>query len=124
MCVYSDGCSSVASPIYIVAEIDHSVPSKIRAVVFSEPSGRLNALVMFAGSFAMLSIYLYYDILLGGSSLSSLVMAVGFALSGLAESLPTDRRRIAGGLRVTAILWLLGLLGLTIFAPEVVLGPR
>ena len=100
------------------------MPSKIRSVVFSEPSGRLHALVMFASSFAMLSIYLYYSILLGGSSLSSLIMAVGFALSGLAESLPTDRRRITGGLRVTAILWLLGLLGLTIFAPEVVLGPR
>jgi hypothetical protein len=122
--VHSDDCSPVVSPIYIVARIDKSVPSKIRAVVFSEPSGRLNALVMFASSFAMLSIYLYYDILLGGSSLSSLIMAVGFALSGLAESLPIDRRRIAGGLRVTAILWLLGLLGLTIFAPEVVLGPR
>ena len=79
---------------------------------------------MFAGSFVMLSIYLYYDILLGGSSLSSLIMAVGFALSGLAESLPTDRRRITGGSRVTAILWLLGLLGLTIFAPEVILGAR
>jgi hypothetical protein len=52
----------------------------------------------------MLSIYSYYDILLGRSSLSSLIMTVGFALSGLAESLPTDRRRIAGGLRVTAIL--------------------
>jgi hypothetical protein len=51
-------------------------------------------------------------------------MAVGFALSGLAESLPTDRRRIVGGLRVIAIRWLIGLLGLTIFAPEVVLGPR
>ena len=100
------------------------MPSKISAVVFSEPSGRLNAFVMFGGSFVMLSIYLYYDILLDGSSLSSLIMAVGFALSGLAESLPTDRRRIAGGLRVTAILWLLGLLGLTIFAPEVLLGTR
>jgi hypothetical protein len=79
---------------------------------------------MFAGAFAMSSIYLYYDVLLGGSSLSSLVMAVGFVLSGLAESLPTDRRRIAGGLRVTAILWLIGLLGLTVFAPDVVLGSR
>ncbi|GAB3317691.1 hypothetical protein [Haloplanus salinarum] len=100
------------------------MPSKVGTVVFSEPSGRLHALVMFAGAFAMSSIYLYYDVLLGGSSLSSLVMAVGFVLSGLAESLPTDRRRIAGGLRVTAILWLIGLLGLTVFAPDVVLGSR
>jgi len=100
------------------------VPSKIKAVVCSEPSGRLNAFVMFAGAFVMLSIYLYYGILRDGSSLSSLIMAVGFALSGFAESLPPDRRRIAGGLRLAAILWLVGLLGLTIFAPEVVFGPR
>ncbi len=79
---------------------------------------------MFAGAVVMSSIYLYYGILRDGSALSSLIMAVGFALSGFAESLPTDRRRIAGGLRVAAILWLIGLLGLTISAPEVVLGPR
>jgi len=113
-----------APPIYIAVRIERSVPSKIKDVVFSEPSGRLHAFVMFAGSLVMVSIYLYYGILRDGSSLSSLIMAVGFALSGLAESLPTDRRRIAGGLRVTAILLLLGLLGLTIFAPDVLLGTR
>lgn len=100
------------------------MPSRIRDVVFGEPSGRGHAFVMFAGSLAMLSIYVYYDILRGVPDISSLVMAVGFALSGLAESLPTERRQIAGGLRVAAILLLTGLLGLTIFAPEVILGPR
>jgi hypothetical protein len=100
------------------------MPSKIKDTVFSEPSGRSTAVVMFAGSLAMLSLFVYYDILRDGSSISSLIMAVGFALSGLAESLPTDRRRIAGGLRVTAILLLIGLLSLTIFAPQVILGPR
>lgn len=97
------------------------MPSKIKDTVFSEPSGRLNAFVMFAGSFVMLSIFTYFDILRDGSSISSVIMAVGFALSGLAESLPTDQRRIAGGLRVTAILLLLGFLSLTIFAPRVIL---
>ena len=100
------------------------MPSKIRDVVFSEPSGRSHAFVMFAGSVVMLSIYIYYDILRGVPDISSLVMAVGFALSGLAESLPTERRQIAGGLRVAAMLLLTGLLSLTIFAPEVILGPR
>jgi hypothetical protein len=113
-----------APPIYIVDRIDRSMPSKIKDVVFSEPSGRLHAFVMFAGALVMLSIYIYYGILRDGSSLSSLIMAVGFALSGFAESLPTEHRQIAGGLRVTAIVWLVGLLSLTIFAPEVVLGPR
>jgi hypothetical protein len=100
------------------------MPSKIRDIVFSEPSGRLHALVMFAGSLVMLSIYIYYDILRGVPDVSSLVMAVGFALSGLAESLPAERRRMAGGLRVAAILLLTGLLSLTIVAPDVVLGTR
>jgi hypothetical protein len=100
------------------------MPSRIKDVVFSEPSGRRQAFVMFASSLAMFSIYIYYGVLRDGSSISSLMMAVGFALSGFAESLPTERRQIAGGLRVTAILWLIGLLCLTVFAPEVILGPR
>ncbi len=74
---------------------------------------------MFAGALVMMSIFIYYDLLRDGSAISSLIMAIGFALSGLAESLPTDQRRIAGGLRVSAILLLLGLLSLTIVAPEV-----
>ena len=100
------------------------MPSRIRDVVFSEPSGRLSASVMFAGALAMISIYLYFDILHDGSAVYSLIMAVGFALSGVAESLPTERRQLAGRLRVTAMLLLVGLLGLTIFAPETILWPR
>ncbi len=100
------------------------MPSKTEGVVFSEPSGGLNVFAMFAGSLAMLSIYVYFDIIHDGSSVSSLIMSVGFALSGFAESLPTERQRMAGGLRLTAILLLLGLISLTIFAPEVILGPR
>lgn len=72
----------------------------------------------------MASIYFYVNVLHDGSSISSLIMAVGFALSGFAESLPTERRQISGGLRVTAILLLVGLLSLTALAPEFILGPR
>jgi hypothetical protein len=98
------------------------VPSKIKEIVFSEPSGRSHAFVMVTGSLVMLSIYIYYGVLRDGSSISSLIMAVGFALSGLAESLPTEHRQLAGGLRVTAILVLASLLGLTVFAPKIILG--
>lgn len=58
---------------------------------------------MFAGSLAMLSIYVYAGIIHDSFLIYSLIMAVGFALSGLAESLPTERQRMAGGLRFTAI---------------------
>jgi len=98
------------------------VPSKIKDVVFSEPSGRAQAFVMFAASFMMISIY--YDVLRGVSSINSLVMAVGFALSGLAESLPSEHRQLVAGLRVTAILLLTGLLVFIMFAPEVFLGSQ
>jgi hypothetical protein len=100
------------------------MPSIIDQTVFSEPSGRTHAFVMFASSLVMLSIYIYFNILRGVPDISSLVMAVGFALSGLAESLPTERRHMAGGLRVVAVLVFVGLLSLTIFAPEVILGPQ
>lgn len=100
------------------------MPSRIEDAVFSEPSGRATAFGLFAGSFAMLSIYVYFDVIHDGSTVYSLIMAVGFALSGSAESLPTERQRMAGGLRLTAILLLLGLIGLTVFAPETTLGPR
>lgn len=100
------------------------MPSTIKDIVFSEPSGRGQAFVMFAGSIIMGSIYMYFDILRGGSSINSLVMAVGFALSGLAESLPSERRQLAGGLRVSAMLLVTVLLILVIFAPEIFLGPQ
>jgi len=104
--------------IYIAVRIDRFVSSKIRDIVFSEPSGKLHAFVMFAGS------HIYYVILRDGSSISSLILAIGFSLSRFAESLPTEHQQITGGLRVTAILWLLSLLGLTIFAPDVILDTR
>ncbi|WP_128478164.1 hypothetical protein [Halorussus pelagicus] len=97
------------------------MPSKVKDVVFSEPAGKRNAFVMFGSSLAMLSIYIYYDVLRDVSSVNSLIMALGFALSGVAESLPTERRQMAGGLRVTALLLLIGLLILLTFAPELVL---
>lgn len=95
--------------------------SKINDVVFSEPGGRLNAFVLFGNSLLMVSIYVYYDVRRGGAPLITLIMAVGFALSGAAEFLPAERRQLAGALRVTAILLLIGLLGLTIVTPGSVL---
>lgn len=79
---------------------------------------------MVAGSLAMLSVYVYFEITHDYSATYSLIGAIGFALSGVAESLPTERRQMAGGLRLTAILVLLGLISLTVFAPEIILGPR
>ena len=111
-----------ATPIYRAWGIPRSVPSKINDVVFSEPSGRVQALAMFAGSLAMASIYVYFGVLRGVPSINSLVMAVGFALSGVAESLPSERRRLAGGLRIAAVLLLTALLVLIVSVPELFVG--
>ena len=48
----------------------------------------------------------------------------GTDLSGIAEFLPTDRRRTAGLLRVVGILRLLGLLTPIVFVPEGIVGER
>jgi len=50
-------------------------------------------------------------------------MAVGFALSGFANSLPASRRQMVGVFRVTSILVFCGLVILAFFAPGVVLPP-
>jgi hypothetical protein len=60
--------------------------------------------------------YAFHESVLTGT----LVIAVGFALSGIAESLPVEQQRTAGSLRITAILLLLCLIAVVVFVPEYV----
>ncbi len=78
--------------------------------------------MMLGGALVQASGYLYYALLSDTAPPHLIVMAAGFALSGVAESLPADRRRTAGALRVTAIVLLLVLLALTVVAPDAVFG--
>ena len=94
--------------------------SRVRNALFREPSGRPQTLVMFGGAVVLSSIAGYGYVAGGTTSVGSLAMAVGFALSGAAESLSTERRRAAGGLRIAAIVLMLGLVGGVAFAPEYV----
>jgi hypothetical protein len=100
------------------------MPSKIEDVLFSEPSGRWSATVMFAGSLLFLSSYVYFGVLGDSSTVHELFFAVGLALSGIAESLPAERRRTAGGFRIAAMLVFVTLLGLLAFAPEFIIGTQ
>lgn len=94
--------------------------SRVRNALFREPSGRPETLVMFGGA-VVLSGLAGYGYVVGGTTLiGSLTMAVGFALSGVAEALPAGRRRTAGGLRIAAIVLMLSLIGVVAFAPEYV----
>ncbi|MFC5278170.1 hypothetical protein ACFPM1_05255 [Halorubrum rubrum] len=99
------------------------MPSVLSDLVFSEPSGRTNALVQFAGALAFLGLYGYSRIA-GDADPSDwlLVMALGAVLAGTAESLPNDRKRTAGVLRLAAVLVLLCLLVAIVLAPEFVVG--
>ena len=96
--------------------------SRISEFVFSEPAGRLNGALMFSGSLVFITMFVYFNIQGSSPSISGLVIAVGFALSGIAESLPKKRNRAAGWLRLTASVLVLGLLALTIFTPEIIIG--
>jgi len=95
----------------------------VREMLFSEPSGRGIGLVFLGCSLVELLAWAYFAVVLDASpGPTLLVLGVGFAISGVAESLPTDRRRLAGLLRVVAIGGLLGFLGLVVVSPEVVTG--
>jgi len=96
------------------------MPSRISEIVFSEPSGRLHSIVMFASALVFLGLYGYTHA--DTSAWWLLVMAAGNVLSGVAESLPADRRRAAGAFRIAAVSVLLCLLIAMVVEPELVVG--
>ena len=96
------------------------MPSRINEIVFSEPSGRLHSIVMFVSAAFFLGFYAYTHA--DTSAWWLLVMAAGNVLSGIAESLPGDRRRAAGAFRIAAVSVLLCLLLAMVAAPESVVG--
>ena len=75
---------------------------------------------MLAGALVLSSLAIYGYVFRGTTLAGSLVIAVGFALSGVAESLPVERQRAAGTLRITAITLLLCLIGAVVLVPEYV----
>ena len=97
------------------------MPSTIDELVFSEPSGRVHAIVPLVGSLALLSMYLYYEIRHTGSFNGLLILGVGFGLHGVVNLLPPTRQYIAGILRIIVVIMMIGLFVLAVLAPEVVL---
>jgi peptidoglycan/LPS O-acetylase OafA/YrhL len=78
---------------------------------------------MFSGAVVFAGLSVYSRMASTGSAFNwQLIMCAGFVLSGIAESLPNNRRRAAGAFRIAAVLLLAGLLATTILVPEVVLG--
>ena len=103
--------------------VRRALVAPIRKFVFAEPSGWPKSVVQFSGALAFLGIYVYFGLLGDSETIYELVLGAGFALSGIAESLPNDRRRTAGLLRIAAVLLLTGLLAALVIAPELI-NPR
>jgi hypothetical protein len=96
--------------------------SAIYDVVFSEPAGRPNTLVHFAGALLLSSGYIYAWSIGEASAVSWLLMMMGAStVAGLAESLPTSCRQGAGILRLVAIPVWLCLIAAGIFVPVLIL---
>jgi hypothetical protein len=100
------------------------VRSTITDRVCREPDGRPETLVYFGVAVAFLSMYVYFAWILSSedSFNFSLVMAVFWALMGIAESLPERRRQTAGILRLTMLFLSLCILVAIVFAPGFMLG--
>lgn len=99
------------------------MPSVINDIVFSEPSGRPNTLVHFAGALIFLSVYTYaWSVGQTGPTVWLIIMTGASAVAGIAESLPTSSRQVAGILRLVVISVLLCLVVATVVAPDLVLG--
>lgn len=75
---------------------------------------------MFSGAVALSGLASYAYVAGGTRLVWTVAMAAGFALAGVAEALPAGRRRVAGGLRIAAIVLMLILIGVVAFAPEYV----
>ena len=99
------------------------MPSIVDQTLFSDPSGRLFGLVYLSGALLLSGSYGYYVAVTDFTpNRFALVMSVGMALSGIAESLPKDRRREAGFLRLASIAVLMSLLVVITTAPGLLSG--
>lgn len=83
----------------------------ISDVLFNEPQGRPTSLVQFGATLIYSCVFVYaWSVGDAGDVSWVLFLVVGTALSGIAESLPENRRLVAGVLRFAGILVLLLLL--------------
>lgn len=88
-------------------------------LLFNESRGRRTGLTSLSVSLVCFLGYRYFGILHDGPHFL-LVLGVVIALSGVPESLPADRRRLAGVLRTLAVG--IGMIVPIALAPEIVLG--
>ena len=90
-------------------------------MVFREPDGRRKGLIMLFLSFICLLILVYTAVVLNASDFF-IFFTIALGFSGVAESLPPDRRRLAGTLRMLAVGTFVVFLGVLASVPELLLA--
>jgi len=93
----------------------------IQRMLFREPDGRRKGLLFSLFSFICILGWVYFGVVLDGPHIM-LFLGIAFAFSGFAESLPPNRQRSAGVLRILGLGILGGLIVLLAFVPEPILG--
>lgn len=76
----------------------------IRNSVFGEPEGRSSGLFWLGFGAIFFVFAVANQIQLGRSFRTPLILGVVFVLVGFAELLPQERKRVAGGIRITAVV--------------------
>lgn len=95
----------------------------ISEMLFNEPQGRPLALFQFGVSLTFLCMFVYASSVGdAGDARWLLFLVVGTALSGIAESLPKNRRQAAGVLRFAGILVLVILIAAPFIGFTFILG--
>lgn len=89
-------------------------------MVFREPDGGRKGLIFLFLSFTCLLTWVYTGVVLDGSHFF-LFIGIAWGFSGFAESLPSDRQRSAGILRILAVGIVVVFLGLLASVPGVLL---
>jgi hypothetical protein len=90
-------------------------------MVFREPDGRRKGLLILVLSFICLLTWVYFGAVLDGPDFF-IFFAIALGFSGVAESLPPDRRRSAGTLRILAVGTFVVFLGVLASVPELLLA--
>lgn len=93
----------------------------VQRMLFREPDGRRKGLLFSLFSFICILGWVYFGIVLNGPH-NMLFLGIAFAFSGLAESLPPNRQRSAGVLRILGLGILVVFLALLIVVPESIWG--
>lgn len=85
------------SRTYIMSDMSGSV-------VFREPEGQGSGLILLAVASFAFSYAIYSQIRFGGGITPAVSLGVVFILLGPAELLPKNRKRLAGGTRIAAVV--------------------